>query len=170
MQSLLETINIRGLLVAIVLTLSTVASAQSVAPHDSRFEVRIGVYEPDASANANTSADTGHAAITGFGASFYLSDEPRLTDAEVESASLKMEHGHAVIRVLLTPEGGEMLASMTRDNIGRPLAIMVDSKVVAAPIISSEIQDGIVAINGNFSSREAARIALKIVGGVAPSQ
>ncbi len=56
----------------------------------------------------------------------------------------------------LTPEGQTRFAEITRANVGRQLAMIVNGRVLSAPVIQSEILGGKVTIAGNFSESEAA--------------
>jgi preprotein translocase subunit SecD len=70
--------------------------------------------------------------------------------------------GRRQIDFMLTPEGRTQFANVTRQNIGRRLAIIVDSQVISAPMIRSEITGGKGQISGNFTEEEAKTLAAKI--------
>ncbi len=78
----------------------------------------------------------------------------------VAKATLEMESmpGSSQISLEFTPEGKVRFAEITRKNIGRQLAILHNNRVLAAPMIVSEIPFGRVLITGNFSEAEAAAI------------
>lgn len=54
----------------------------------------------------------------------------------------------------LSEEGAKSWARMTRENVGRNIAIVIEGKVVAAPVVNSEIKQGKCMISGNFSKEE----------------
>lgn len=60
--------------------------------------------------------------------------------------------------ISLSEEGAESWARMTRENIGRNIAILIDGKVVAAPVVQSEIKHGKCMISGNFSKEEISHM------------
>ena len=62
----------------------------------------------------------------------------------------------------LTPKGKEQFAKVTRENIGKRLAIMVDGKIVSAPVIAGEISGGRGQISGTYTAQEAMELAAKI--------
>ena len=73
-----------------------------------------------------------------------------------------------VIGFSLTPDGAPKFAALTRDNIGKRLAIVLDNKVVSAPSIHSEINgDGV--IEGSFTSQQASDLALVLRSGSLPA-
>ena len=76
--------------------------------------------------------------------------------------------GYAQIDFSLTPDGTERFAKITGQNIGKRLAIVIDSQLITAPVIQSPITGGKGQITGNFTEQEAKDLAAKInkaVGG-----
>ncbi len=57
----------------------------------------------------------------------------------------------------------------TTNNIGRPFAIVLDDKVLSAPVIRSEILGGSGQISGSFTVQSASELALKIRSGSLPA-
>ena len=47
---------------------------------------------------------------------------------------------------------------MTRENIDRNIAILIEGKVVAAPVVKAEIRQGKCMISGNFSKEESTHM------------
>jgi preprotein translocase subunit SecD len=70
----------------------------------------------------------------------------------------------------LTDEGGEQFAKLTRDLVGRGLAIVLDRRVESAPNIREEIPGGSGNISGNFTESEAKDLALVLRTGALPVQ
>ena len=62
----------------------------------------------------------------------------------------------------LTDEGRERFASATRQYLGRRFAIVVDGKVIEAPIIMGSITGGIGEITGNFTPDSAQALVQSI--------
>ena len=75
------------------------------------------------------------------------------------------QHGRSIVRFSLTPQGATRLAETTRGNVGRRLAILVDGKVVTAPVIRDPINGGAGEISGDFTPGEARALAAAIVQG-----
>lgn len=73
-----------------------------------------------------------------------------------------------VIGFSLTPEGAPKFGNLTRNNINRRLAIVLDNKVVSAPNINSEINDQGV-IEGSFTNQQASDLALILRSGSLPA-
>jgi protein-export membrane protein SecD len=64
--------------------------------------------------------------------------------------------------------GTAIFASTTKNNLGKPLAIILDGVPVSAPIIQSEISDGKAVISGNFDREEARILAGRLNTGALP--
>ena len=65
----------------------------------------------------------------------------------------------AYVEIKLTEQGRQRFAEITRNNIGKRLAIIVDGKLIEAPKILEELSDGRFWIAGNFTYTEAAHLA-----------
>lgn len=87
-----------------------------------------------------------------------------LKSARVEKGPI----GQSVIGFSLTPEGSPKFAQLTRDNVNRSLAIVLDNKVVSAPNIEEEINDK-GQITGNFTQQSASDLALVLRSGALPA-
>jgi SecD/SecF fusion protein len=62
------------------------------------------------------------------------------------------------IDVRLNAAGANKMRTATREHLGKPVAILIDGDVVAAPTLKSAIGDAAV-ISGDFTQAEAQRIA-----------
>jgi preprotein translocase subunit SecD len=80
----------------------------------------------------------------------------------------KGQIGEPVIGFSFTPEGTPKFATLTRNNVNRQLAIVLDNNVVSAPSIRSEIS-GEGVIEGSFSQQEASDLALVLRSGSLPA-
>lgn len=65
--------------------------------------------------------------------------------------------------------GGKRFADVTRVNIGKPFAIVLDGRVVSAPVIRSAILGGSGQISGNFTFQEANDLAILLRAGALPA-
>jgi preprotein translocase subunit SecD len=83
-------------------------------------------------------------------------------DMIASAATVTDGDGNVVVSFQLTPEGRARLAALTRANIGRRLAIVVNGTVVSAPIIRSEISEGAGQISGRWEAAEAEALAAAI--------
>jgi preprotein translocase subunit SecD len=104
------------------------------------------------------------ASVAGSGEKVYLHKAVEITNADIAKASpgLSADSRYEVI-VRFTKEGAEKMAKLSEAHRGKPLAILVDGKVVCAPVLRDKITE-YAAITGSFTQREAERIAKGIAG------
>ena len=87
-----------------------------------------------------------------------------LTDARVAFDSRRSEW---LVRFTWNAEGGRIFGELTEANINEPLGVILDGQVYNAPIIRDRIsREG--QITGNFSSQEAADLAVILRAGALP--
>jgi preprotein translocase subunit SecD len=88
-----------------------------------------------------------------------------LTDAQVD---LQNPSGPAV-RFRFDSAGGRRFGDATRENVGKPFAIVLDNKVISAPVIREPIPGGEGIITGNFTAQSASDLALLLRAGALPA-
>lgn len=76
--------------------------------------------------------------------------------------------GAALVGLDFTSEGADIFAKITRENIGKPLAVILDGSILSAPVIQSEINGGKAQITGNFSPDEAKALVRNLNYGALP--
>jgi preprotein translocase subunit SecD len=92
-----------------------------------------------------------------------------VTGRDLKSARVtKGQLGQPTVGFSLTPDGAHKFGDLTRANIHRPLAIVLDNKVVSAPSINSEINDSGI-IEGSFTPQQANDLALVLRSGSLPA-
>ena len=95
--------------------------------------------------------------------SLHVQKKVLLDQAALDSVTVTTnEQGWGEVNFTLTPEGTKQFAKATRDNIGRRLAIIVESNVVSAPVVRAELRWGRGMISGQFTEEEARSLAQKI--------
>ena len=67
--------------------------------------------------------------------------------------------GEPEITFTLRQNGAAAFGRVTRENVGRRVAIIMDSNVFSAPVIRSPIEGGSGIISGHFSAPEAFALA-----------
>ena len=73
-----------------------------------------------------------------------------------------------MVNFFLIPSGGDKFADFTSTHIGEPAAIVLDGKVISAPVIRSRIRDE-GYIEGNFDIASAEDLSLKLRAGALPA-
>jgi SecD/SecF fusion protein len=77
-------------------------------------------------------------------------------------------YGMAEVRLRFTSQGTKTFAQVTRDNVGRRLAIVLDGKIMSAPAIREPILSGEAQITGDFSLDEARLLTSVLNSGALP--
>jgi len=91
----------------------------------------------------------------------------QLTDAV--SSSNPERPGMWQVNFSLDRSGARQFAKVTGENIGRFLAISLDSRISSAPVIQGKIPSGSGSISGNFTNAEASDLALLLRAGALPT-
>lgn len=87
-------------------------------------------------------------------------EEAKLEGDRVRSARFDINHqGQAEISLEMDQQGSSLWARLTRDNVGRSIAIALDDYVYSAPNVNQEITGGRSSITGGFSIKEGTDLA-----------
>ena len=87
-----------------------------------------------------------------------------VADARVIAAA----DGQPAVEFTLTPEGRDRFAALTRSNVGRRVAVVVNGAVVASSIIGGEMPDGRAMLSGNYTNAQARSLAQELVATSTP--
>ncbi len=99
-----------------------------------------------------------------------VEDELRMSGESVDSARWgRDDRGQIDVSLTLTSEGGRTFARITRENVGRNLAIILDGVVYSSPTIREPITGGRASISGGFTIDEANQLALVLESGALPA-
>jgi len=93
-------------------------------------------------------------------------DGARLRDAQ---AALDSRGNEWVVSFTFDDAGAKRFADITKDNVNRRFAIVLDDKVVSAPVIREPITGGRGQISGDFTSQSAADLAVLLRAGALPA-
>lgn len=77
--------------------------------------------------------------------------------------------GEWVVHLKFDAEGSRRFAEVTRGAVGRALAIVVDGRVIVAPMIREPIPGGQAMISGSFTARDARQLAILLRSGALPA-
>jgi SecD/SecF fusion protein len=78
--------------------------------------------------------------------------------------------GEFEVSMNMNKEGAKQWANLTRENIGKPIAIVLDGVVYSAPAPSEEIKGGSSSISGNFNQQSASDLANILKSGKMPAR
>ena len=90
-----------------------------------------------------------------------LKGEPKLEGDVVTGATSEYDkmRGGSVVNMTMNDRGAKEWATVTKNNIGRPVAIVLDNAVYSYPNVNDEITGGRSEITGNFTPEEANDLA-----------
>ena len=89
-----------------------------------------------------------------------------LLDAQPQ---MNNQTNETVVSFTLDRVGAKRFGKATRTGIGKQLAIVLDGKIVSAPVIQSVIASGNGQISGNFTFQSATDLALLLRSGALPA-
>ncbi len=82
--------------------------------------------------------------------------------------SFDPQDGSPVVSISFNAAGAATFARVTRENVGRRFAMLVDGKVLSAPVINEPIPSGTAQIGGGFSVESANSLAIALKSGALP--
>lgn len=77
--------------------------------------------------------------------------------------------GQPVVNFRFDSAGGRRFGQVTTENVGKPFAIVLDGKVISAPVIRQAIIGGSGQISGGFGVQEANDLAVLLRAGALPA-
>jgi preprotein translocase subunit SecD len=78
------------------------------------------------------------------------------------------QDGRPDISIKFDTAGARRFGRVTRDNVNKPFAIILDDKILSAPNINEPILGGQASISGNFTSQSANDLAVSLASGRLP--
>jgi len=96
-----------------------------------------------------------------------LEINPSLTSADIlkiKKVYSKSFRNRPEISIVLTKEGAQKFYMLTKENIGKTIAIVIDKKIISAPKVVTEIKGGKLNISGDFSENEIDEMIEKLKG------
>jgi len=83
--------------------------------------------------------------------------------------SFDNQNNQSTVNISLDRAGGKKFARTTRNNVGKRLAIILDNKIISAPVIKEAILGGNSVISGNFTFQSATDLSLLLRSGALPA-
>jgi len=76
--------------------------------------------------------------------------------------------GKPLVSLEFNSEGATLFGEITKNNIGKQVAIFLDNQLVSAPTVEEEISGGNAVIRGDFTLDEAKRLSIQLNAGALP--
>ena len=124
------------------------------------FQLQLALDEP----GEDTEPMTNNAS----GETLHVQKTPLMDYTAIRSATVEWDasSGEPEINIELSDVGKELFTAVTKENLNKRMAIVLDGQLYMAPVIRSEITGGKVQITGHFTEEEASELAAKINGAI----
>jgi len=95
-----------------------------------------------------------------------LEDKPALTSKDVLEVKKTYSNANdqAEISLVMTKDGARKFYLLTKENIGKPIAIVIAKQIVSMPTVTTEIIGGKASISGDFSEEEIDKMIALLRG------
>ena len=90
-------------------------------------------------------------------------------DVVVDASDKYDQYGKPAVNMSMNSDGSRRWAQLTKQNIGRSIAIVLDDYVYSAPRVNSEITGGNSEITGNFTPEQSKDLANVLKSGKMPA-
>lgn len=92
-----------------------------------------------------------------------------LTGADLKGAWPTVDsYGNPAVDIEFNSEGGKIFAEVTARNVSKPIAIILDNKIISAPNVREPIPSGKGIISGDFTADEMHDFVIKLKAGALP--
>jgi len=106
---------------------------------------------------------------TDDGRSYVIQKRTMVSGDTLIDAQPSFQEGMPVVSFKFNSQGGQKFAEATKKNVGHLFAIVLDDKVISAPVIREPITGGSGVISGNFTVQSAQDLALLLRAGALPA-
>ena len=105
----------------------------------------------------------------GGGGSYVVRKRVMVGGDTLVDAQATFQNNEPVVSFKFDSIGGKKFGDATRENVGKPFAIVLDNKVISAPVIREPILGGSGIISGSFTVQSASDLALLLRAGALPA-
>lgn len=93
-----------------------------------------------------------------------------LTGEQLENADVTFDPntGLPTVSLAFNNEGKELFAQITKENVGKTVAIYLDGEAISTPVVQQEITSGEAIISGDFTLEESKLLAQRLNAGALP--
>lgn len=128
----------------------------------------------DGESNGKNSIATPSGDLLKYQLSQVLGPNPQktqLTGKDLKKATVVFDkqNGKPQVQIDFTSQGSKYFAEITRKNVGKVVAIVLDNEVVSAPVVQTEILNGNAVISGTFTPDVAKNLAIALNAGALPA-
>jgi len=89
-------------------------------------------------------------------------------DLKIAAVTFETEDRQPAVSIQFKESGREKFAKLTKENLGKPIAILLDGMPVTMPTVQTEITNGSAQITGKFTTDEAKALSVQLNAGALP--
>lgn len=89
-------------------------------------------------------------------------------DLQQSAVTFNQNTGNPEVSLAFTPDGTQKFAAITKRNINKRVAIVLDNQVIEAPTVNQAILDGNAVITGGFTEDMAKALSIQLNAGALP--
>jgi len=110
--------------------------------------------------------------VESTGREYVLRENPVVDGGDLADAhaSFEQRSNEPIISFRFNQSGARKFGNFTKDNVGRPFAIVLDDKVLSAPVIREAILGGSGQISGSYTPESANQLAIQLRSGALPAK
>jgi preprotein translocase subunit SecD len=75
-------------------------------------------------------------------------------DIEIIKSAADLDSKSITIDIKFSPDAAKIWSATTKQNLNKPIAIVIDDKVFYTPVVKMAIESGLCEISGNFTPKE----------------
>ncbi|MBV9861156.1 MAG: protein translocase subunit SecD [Alphaproteobacteria bacterium] len=114
-------------------------------------------------------AEEGRATRAGGPTAYVVRKRVMVGGDTLVDAQPSFQNNDPVVSFRFDTAGAKRFGDATRENVGKPFAIVLDNKVISAPVIREPILGGSGIISGSFTVQTASDLALLLRAGALPA-
>lgn len=146
------------------------SEALDIIGRTAQLEFKLVEDDPNVIKTNTPDADAEHEWRESDGQRLLLKKQTLLTGGALKDAQIGFDsYGASNVSIEFNSEGQEKFAEITKNNVGRRLAILLDGDIETAPVIREAILTGDAQITGDFTPEDAKRTALVLRSGALPA-
>lgn len=93
-----------------------------------------------------------------------------LSGSELQRADVVFDPQSSLptVKLIFNDAGRDKFAKATKENVSKPIYIMLDNQIISAPVVQGEIPNGEAIITGDFDIKQAKDLVTLLNGGALP--
>lgn len=109
-----------------------------------------------------------------YGSTSVFANEPiktKLTGKDLKAAKVVFgsQDGTPQVQLDFSTKGAKLFGEITKKNVGKRLAIVLDDIIVEAPVVNQAILNGNAIISGSFTTETSKNLAIQLNAGALPA-